>query len=49
MTGVPQAMACSDVVPAGSYWHLDRCLPTGPRHAVDAARDLNAARRFSKG
>jgi aldose 1-epimerase len=37
---------CTVSVPAKSYWHLDRCLPTGPRHAVDAARDLNPARRF---
>ena len=38
---------CTVSVPARSDWHLDRCLPTGPRDAVDAARDLNPARRFS--
>jgi len=33
--------------PARSCWVLEECLPSGGRAPVDAARDLNAPRRFS--
>jgi aldose 1-epimerase len=42
------AADCKVTVPAKSYWQLDRCLPTGPRPAVDAARDLNSVRSFAE-
>ena len=32
---------------ARSYWELQESLPTGTRKPVDAARDLNAPRRFT--
>src|SRR5262249_11162380 len=44
--GIPAA-DCMVSVPARAYWQLDKCLPTGPRPAVDVSRDLNALRRFA--
>jgi len=40
------ATDCAVTVPAKAYWQLDKCLPSGPRVAVDAGRDLNPLRRF---
>jgi aldose 1-epimerase len=37
---------CLVEVPAAEYWALADNLPTGDRHPVDAARDLNRPRHF---